>query len=126
MYRKGVITISITTKLNYLIDKSGLKLSEIADKTDIPNSTLSDMLNGKRKNVSIQKVKLICDVLGCSLDYLLDDKVTDIHYGLSSNSADKYQSELISDFNKLNTEYKKFAIKQIKSILEFQNSKDKS
>ena len=118
--------MSLNVKLKNLIENSGLTMSEISTKTDIPNSTLSGILNGKFKNVSIQRLKLICDVLDCSLDYLLDDNVTDVHYGLRNKPTDTYQSKLLSTFNKLNSEYKELVIQQVNTILEFQNSKDKS
>lgn len=64
--------MNISEKIKYLTEKNNISMSEISSKTKIPNSTLSDIINGRTKNLSIQKAKLICDVIGCSLDYLLD------------------------------------------------------
>lgn len=66
--------MDISEKIKYLAIKNNISMSEISSKTKIPNSTLSDIINGRTKNLSIQKAKLICDVIGCSLDYLLDNK----------------------------------------------------
>lgn len=62
--------MNIANNLKDLINKSGLTVKDISLKTGIPNSTLSDLLNEKRKNISFQNIILICDVLNCSIDHI--------------------------------------------------------
>lgn len=115
--------MSIGTKLRNLIDDSGLTISEISNKTDIPNSTLSGILNDKFQNISIQKVKLICDVLDCSLDYLLDENISNKKYGLNQLELNESHKRLISIFDKLDYNYKELSLKQLQTLLDFQSNK---
>lgn len=103
----------IGIKLRKVIEASGLTMSEISKCASIPTSTLSGIVNGKFRNISIQKVKAICDTVGCTLDYLLDDNRSP-------------QSEWEVTFGKLNSEYQKIALVQIKALLNFQNDKEET
>lgn len=65
--------MSIGEKILLLLEGSGMKQKELASSVNISQSALSDLLNGKTKKLDIQKAKDISKILGCSLDYLLDD-----------------------------------------------------
>lgn len=66
--------MSIGEKILILLEGSGMKQKELASSVNISQSALSDLLNGKTKKLDIQKAKDISKILGCSLDYLLDDE----------------------------------------------------
>ncbi len=66
--------MSIGEKILLLLEGSGMKQKELASSVNISQSALSDLLNGKTKKLDIQKAKDISKILGCSLDYLLDDE----------------------------------------------------
>lgn len=61
---------SVLINLKKIIDESDLSINKISQLAGIPYSTLSDLINGKRKNISFQNIILICDVLNCPIDYL--------------------------------------------------------
>ncbi|MBN5923781.1 helix-turn-helix transcriptional regulator [Clostridioides difficile] len=110
--------MNIGKKIKFLINNSGLTLTDISAKTKIPTSTLSDIINGKTKNLSIQKAKLICDVFNCSLDYLLDDEVDE----KDINKSDYLNKQLIEKYKLLKYEYKEFVLSQIDGLLKIQNN----
>ena len=56
------------------MEEKGLKTSDLSRITGIPYTTLSEFIRGKKNKFDIQKTKEICNALGCSLDYLLDDE----------------------------------------------------
>lgn len=58
---------------NELIKKQ-MNAKDLATQTGIPYTTLTDTLKGKTKELSIQKAKLISEVLGITLDYLIEGK----------------------------------------------------
>lgn len=55
---------------NYL-DSNGILQTFISDKTGIPNSTLSNMLNGKRK-IMVEEYFAICEALQKPCDFFKD------------------------------------------------------
>jgi transcriptional regulator with XRE-family HTH domain len=56
-----------------LLDKKGLKNSDVSRATGISNMTLSDWKRGKTKP-KIDKMKLIAEFLNVSVDYLMTGK----------------------------------------------------
>lgn len=63
-------------------------LAHEAHYCDDNKSAISDLING-RKNIHVESLERIADVLGCRLDYLLekDDFMTDEEYLLSGGKA---------------------------------------
>ena len=68
----------MVNKLNKLMAEKGLTCMELSKKTGIANTTLSTLLKGRTDKFDIVKLKKICQVLGCSLDYLMNDDSYDI------------------------------------------------
>ena len=64
-----------TKRLNEAVEKSGLSLKELSEKTEISVRTLKDYLAGKRYPYARRLMK-ISDALGVSCDYLLTLKNT--------------------------------------------------
>nr|WP_312985327.1 helix-turn-helix transcriptional regulator [Clostridioides sp.] len=102
--------MSISTKLKELISQSDLTVKDISIKTGIPNSTLSDLMNEKRKNISLQNIILICDVLNCSIDYVVGRE------GQSTINLDNEELKLINRYRKLDLRGKK----NIKMMLDME------
>lgn len=65
--------MNIGQKITDLLESNNMKQKDLAQLVKISPSALSDLLNGKTKKLDIQKAKDISKVLGCTLDYLLDD-----------------------------------------------------
>ena len=62
-------------KINTLLYQKELTCFELSRMTGIANTTLSNLLKGRTDKFDIVKLKTICDVLGCSLDYLMNDEI---------------------------------------------------
>lgn len=65
--------MSIGKKIRELLKEHGMQSKELAEKIGIATSTLSELMNGKTKKVSIQNGVSIAKELGCSVEYLIDD-----------------------------------------------------
>lgn len=61
---------SITETIRKKIDETGMKQKAIAEKIGIEATTLSAILNGRRKMYATDFIKLCC-VLGLSIDYFI-------------------------------------------------------
>lgn len=72
----------LVAKLNSLMELKNINCYELSKKTGIANTTLNTLLKGGTDKFDIVKLKRICEVLGCSLDYLMDDSIDE--YGYSS------------------------------------------
>lgn len=55
------------------LDANGIKQSFLSEKTDIPSSILSAMLNNVRK-IEVNEYMSICDALRLPLDYFKNPK----------------------------------------------------
>lgn len=64
---------------NYAIvrDKKGLKDVTVCRLTGISTGTMSDWKNGRIKQLKVDKLQKIADVLGVSVDYLMTGKDTE-------------------------------------------------
>lgn len=69
--------MSISDRIKIALDIRHLQMKDLAIKTGIPFSTLSDIMTEKRKKMDVQKARDICKALGCSLDYLVGE---DLNY----------------------------------------------
>ena len=96
-------------------------MTEVASKTGIPNSTLSEIVNGKHKNLSIQKALLICEVVGCSLDYLIDGRQDSDPADVDTKSRNNVNRAL-EIFESLNPDLQEYAIKQLQLIDELNSN----
>lgn len=64
---------NMVDKINKLMDEKEISCLELSKMTGIANSTLATLLKGRTDKFDIVKLKKICQVLGCSLDYLMND-----------------------------------------------------
>jgi len=90
-------------------------MTEVATKTGIPNSTLSEIVNGKHKNLSIQKALLICDAVGCSLDYLIDGEY-------ENHNSDETLKLITEKYTLLNDKHKIVIEGHVDYLLQLQES----
>jgi len=90
---------SIGTKIKKIADLRGLSMTAISKSTGIPSSTLSEIINGKHKNLSIQKLFEISKFLECDLNYLFDDRAESENTGLKLGES---ELTLLGNYNKLN------------------------
>ena len=62
--------MTIGQKIFYLLEERHMTQKEFSEKTGIPQSTMSSW-KGKKQNPSIDKLKVICDVLRVDPYYLI-------------------------------------------------------
>jgi transcriptional regulator with XRE-family HTH domain len=62
--------VTIGEKIADLLKAKGMPASELAKLTGMANSTLSDIMNGRTPNPTVNTIKKIADVLGISPAYL--------------------------------------------------------
>ena len=67
--------MTIGERVLEIIHDKGMTQKEFSDRTGIPQSTLSSW-KGKNQNPSIDKLKVICDVLGVEPYYLISETKT--------------------------------------------------
>lgn len=108
---------SMGQRLKNAIIDSGSTMSEISKNTGIPNSTLSEIVNDKYKNLSIQKAISICETIGISLNYLIDGTETP-----PVVNSDETLKLITKKYNLLDDKYKIFVNEQINSLLKLQES----
>lgn len=68
-------------KLDMLMAERKIKKSELARQAEIPYTTLLSLYDKGYSNVGLSTLKKLASYFGCSIDYLVDDKVTDRQYG---------------------------------------------
>ena len=62
-------------KIKAYLENTNTAKSKLEREANLTNSTIRNILNGKKKNPTIDTVIKIADVLDCSLDDLFDGKV---------------------------------------------------
>lgn len=89
----------LVAKLNSLMELKNINCYELSKKTGIANTTLNTLLKGGTDKFDIVKLKKICEVLGCSLDYLMDDNVTEYEYsGVNEGASHYYVNEDVAQY----------------------------
>lgn len=98
----------LVAKLNNLLELKNMNCYELSKKTGIANTTLNTLLKGGTDKFDIVKLKKICEVLGCSLDYLMDDNIdvygnsyineTPLHYYVSEAPSHYYVNEDVAQY----------------------------
>lgn len=93
--------MQIGTRIKEKLIELNMSAKELSERSGVPNSTLSDLINNKIKNASIQNAKKIAVVLNCTLDFLLDNNVNDEQKAFS-----KDEIELLNLYQSLDFEDK--------------------
>ena len=84
-------------RLRALKDKSGMSAKEIADKSGIPESTVTRILSGKTPNPTIISVMDIIKAMGGKASDVFDDNA-------QVNTQPKVPQTVVADMEKKNTE----------------------
>lgn len=98
-----------------LLDEKGLKNSDIAKATGISNMTLSDWKRGK-STPKQDKLKLIADYFGVSVDYLITGAEPDAVENVVAEHI-----ELITTFDKLAKEQQESIMNMMKLFIKENN-----
>ncbi len=66
---------TLNEKIKILMQYKGLKAKELATMTSIPYTTLLDIIKGKTTKLDIVKGITLANILGCDVDFLVDDSL---------------------------------------------------
>ncbi len=100
--------------INELRKSKGLTSEQLSNQSGVPLGTLNKILSGVTKDPKLETLKALAKVLNCSLNDF-DDSSNDTY-----NS--KAYSEAFKIFQMLNPDFQRYALNQIKSLLELQNN----
>jgi putative transcriptional regulator len=64
----------IVIKLNEVMGKQRLKISDVMTKTRLARNTVADLYNGTAKRVDLETLDKLCTALDCSLEDILEHK----------------------------------------------------
>jgi transcriptional regulator with XRE-family HTH domain len=111
--KKGVANLVLQDKaflerLRLLKDKSGMTTKQIAEKCDIPESTVTRIFSGKTPNPTIITVMAMTKAMGGTAADIFDDNA-------QVNTQPKVPQAVISDMEKKNTEVVELYERIIKS-----------
>lgn len=115
---------NMVSKINNLLEQKGISCLELSRMTGIANTTLSALLKGGTSKIDIVKLNKICKALNCTLDYLMDDNVTEYepknnNEFTAKNKAEKDILTLFRSSEDIPDEIKEQIINQFKSNIEF-------
>lgn len=96
--------MTIRDRIFNKIEELGMTQKEFAEKTGIPQTTVSDWKK-KKTNPTAEKIMIICKVLGVTPEWLLSG--VEMH-GTRSNPADWYAVDAKTDAGLLMTAYNSF------------------
>lgn len=102
-----------------LVRERGMTQKEFSERTGIPQSTMSSW-KGKKQNPSIDKLKVICDVLKVDPYYLMAG--TESNEALNNDYVTVYKKEeeykLLIEFRKLDRDRKNRLLGYIEALQE--------
>jgi transcriptional regulator with XRE-family HTH domain len=115
--------MSLNEKLVYLMQKKQINTAELSRKTGLPYTTIDGLL---KRNI-VEKIKLqnlypLKKFFGVSLDYLMDDNITDEYYGIIFDTGKSENYELMEKINHLSEDGKHFIQKMVDNLLEYEKS----
>ena len=99
--------MTIGERVLELVHEKGMTQREFSDRTGIPQSTMSSW-KGKRQNPSIDKLKVICDVLNVDPFFLISG--SESNEALNNEYLRVYRKdeeyELLIEYRKLNRDFR--------------------
>lgn len=69
--------MTLTDKLNLLMKEKGITKMDLSRGSGIPYSTITSFYDKGTDNVKLSTLKKIAEFFDCSLDYLVDDSITE-------------------------------------------------
>lgn len=109
-------------KLNFknIIDKLGLKQTEVAEKTGLSYPTINALYNGTAKSIYLDTLEKLCEVLNCTPnDVLIMDR--------QPQNKDDSETTTLDSTHAIPNDLRELIIKQIRLELEslMKDSSDK-
>lgn len=106
-------------KLDFLMERDKLNKSTLSQKSGIPYTTIDAFYKKGYGNAKLSTLEKLCSCFNTSLDYLVNEQITDPNYGMNENSAaaaTKEEVELLALFRVLNTEGRSLALNTVRTF----------
>jgi len=107
--QKQNLKIIFSNNLKRYMDFKGLNTTDISNALDIPFSTVSDWVHGK-KYPRMDKVQALADYLGVMKSDLTEEKPEEILYTKQLTERENF---LLENFNKLTPEEQEFVLRSV-------------
>ena len=78
--------MTLTEKLDMLMKEKGINKAELSRGSGIPYTTIVNFYEKGTENVKLSTLKKLADYFNCSLDYLVDDNITEKEESKQSNT----------------------------------------
>ena len=69
--------MKLTDKLDLLMDEKGINRAELSRGSGIPYTTIANFYEKGTDNVKLSTLKKLAEYFDCSLDYLVDDNISE-------------------------------------------------
>lgn len=109
--------MTLTDKLDFLMKEMGINKMELSRGSGIPYTTIVNFYEKGAENVKLSTLRKLADYFNCSLDYLVDDSVTEKnfmpttiaahHDGEEFTEEELEEIEKFKEFIKMRREQKK-------------------
>ncbi len=109
--------MSVGDKLRALRKQNKLTLKELSEKTNLSISFISDIEN-KRRNPSIDNLKLLANALNVSVSDLLDEKLYAPKANKFNNNDDEDLRRIERARNKMNPEQKEKMMDILRTVFD--------
>ena len=103
--------MGLTDKLDILMKERNINKAELARESGVPYTTIDGFYKKGSENAKLSTLKKLCAYLGCSLDYLADDTVSDEPQTIAAHFD--------------GTEFTEEELEEIKQFAEFVKNKRK-
>lgn len=69
-------------KLQYLLERDKVSVPKLSEATEISSQTIYSILKRDSDKTKLSHIRKLCDFFNVSMDYLVDDEITDPNYGI--------------------------------------------
>ena len=85
--------MGLTDKLDLLMQERNINKSILARESGVPYTTIDGFYKKGSENAKLSTLKKLCTYFNCSLDYLADDNVSNVHTIAAHFDGDEYTEE---------------------------------
>lgn len=85
--------MGLTDKLDMLMKERNINKAELARESGVPYTTIDGFYKKGSENAKLSTLKKLCTYFNCSLDYLADDSVSNVHTIAAHFDGDEYTEE---------------------------------
>ncbi|MCC8074638.1 MAG: helix-turn-helix transcriptional regulator [Clostridiales bacterium] len=93
-------------KLDYMMDKMSINKNKLSAMSGVPYTTIDGFYKKGYTNTKMSTIRKIAAALDVSLDYLIDDNITDEYFRFTISDTDPQIDELVRNAEQLNAQGK--------------------